>query len=237
MPAHSGLARAIMLLDRLSGLAEERSSERRIELLREITDLFLDDVEGHSTNEMALFDDVMTRIADDVSQTARAELAERVSAIPRAPKALLLRLAGDVIGVARAVLRRSPALTDDDLETLAKSKSNAHLLAISGREALSPRVTDVLVERGDTAVVERVAENQGARFSPRGYATLVERAAESEELQMRLAMRRDLDDAAVTALIPALSEKVLQHLTRQGLDRANPASFGLIDRLRSRLAE
>ena len=226
-----------MLLDRLSGLATERSSERRVELLREITDLVLADVEGHSTNEMALFDDVMTRIAFDVSQTARVDLAQKVADVERAPRSLLRRLAADAIDVARSILQRSRQLSDGDLADIARTTSNDHLLAISERRSLSPVVTDVLVERGDERVVERVAENHGARFSQHGYATLVERAAENEELQMRLAMRRDLDEAGMSALIPHLSERVVQTLTRQGLTGPDPTSFGLIERLRNRLAE
>jgi uncharacterized protein (DUF2336 family) len=223
------------LLERLSGLATERSSERRIDLLREVTDLFLSDAEGHSTNAMALFDDVMTRIADDVSESVRAELSARVADVPRAPRSLVRRLAGDVIAVARAVLQRSPALADQVLVEVASSRSNAHLLAISLRAILSPVVTDVLVERGDDRVVESVAQNQGARFSARGYATLVERAAENEELQMRLALRRDLDEDAMEALIPALSEKVRLTLTRRGLEGGNSASFALAERLKARI--
>jgi len=205
--------------------------------LREITDLFLADAEGHSTNAMALFDDVMTRIADDVSESVRAELSTRVSDVPRAPKGLIKRLASDVIGVARAVLQRSRVLADQDLVDVARSQSSAHLLAISMRPILSPVVTDVLVERGDDRVVESVAGNQGASFSARGYATLVERAAENEELQMRLALRRDLDEDAMEALIPALSERVRLSLTRKGLEGGSPASFALADRLKARIAE
>jgi uncharacterized protein (DUF2336 family) len=226
-----------MLLDRLSGLAAERSSQRRVELLREITDLFLGDVEGHSSNEMALFDDVLSRVADEVSQTARAELSERIADAPRAPRGLLLRLATDAIGIARSVLQRSPALTERDLESIARTHSNAHLLAISSRPALTPAVTDVLIERGDRQVVGRVAENDGARFSRLGYSALVGRAAEDEELQMRLAMRRDLDEERIAELIPALSDRVMQALTRQGFSAPDPTSFGLIEKLRARLGE
>jgi uncharacterized protein (DUF2336 family) len=226
-----------MLLERLSGLASERSSERRVQLLREVTDLFLEGVDLHSHNEMALFDDVLTRIADDVTHSARTELAERVADVGRAPRGLVLRLATDVIAVARSVLRRSLVLTDGDLAEIAEKHSDEHRLAISGRARLAPSVTDILVRRGSARVVERVAENHGARFSKQGYATLIERAAQSEELQVRLAMRRDLDEATLSRLLPALTEKVRLRLSEVGVDALGPASHELAGRLRERIAE
>jgi len=60
-----------MLIERLSKLASEKSSERRVELLREITDLFLDGVELHREPELVLLDELMTRIVDDVTEAAR----------------------------------------------------------------------------------------------------------------------------------------------------------------------
>ena len=63
---------------------------------------------------------------------------------------LVRRLAkDDDIAVAGPVLTQSPRLPETDLVEIAKTKSQAHLLAISGRTGIAEAVTDVLVRRGD----------------------------------------------------------------------------------------
>ena len=66
----------------------------------------------------------------------------------------------DDIAVAGPVLQQSPRLAETDLVDIARTKSQAHLLAISGRTGIAEAVTDVLVRRGDREVVRSVADNQ-----------------------------------------------------------------------------
>ena len=84
----------------------------------------------------------------------------------------------DDITVAGPVLKLAPRLTEADLVDLAKTKSQAHLQAISARKVLGEAVTDVLVRRGDREVARSVADNRGARISETGFFRLVERAEE-----------------------------------------------------------
>ncbi|HEX3407658.1 MAG TPA: hypothetical protein VHS81_10510, partial [Caulobacteraceae bacterium] len=63
-------------LNDLIALAQEPSSEKRRVLLRELTDLFFANPE-HRAGEMALFDDVLTQLADEMEAAVRAELADR----------------------------------------------------------------------------------------------------------------------------------------------------------------
>ena len=71
----------------------------------------------------------------------------------------------DDIAVAGPVLAQSPRLAEADLVDIARTKSQAHLLAISGRAGIGEAVTDVLVRRGDREVVRSVADNQPAQLS------------------------------------------------------------------------
>ncbi len=68
------------------------------------------------------------------------------------------RLATDnEISVAGPVLRQSSRLNDADLIGIARTKSQAHLLAIAGRTGIAEPVTDVLVKRGDREVARNLA--------------------------------------------------------------------------------
>ena len=172
----------------LQSLARERLPAKRHELLRALTDSLFEPEHELSMTERELFDDIVERVLDDIEPLARQELAERLASRADAPRRLVLRLAGDIIAVASPVLMHSPVLLDDDLAPLALAKSQDHLLAISRRAQLSPRITDILVDRGDAIVLDTVAGNLGARFSAPGAANLVDKSLSSDTL-WRLARR------------------------------------------------
>jgi uncharacterized protein (DUF2336 family) len=224
-----------MLIERLSRLASERSSERRVELLREITGLFLEGVELHREPELVLFDELMTRVVDDVTEAARSELAERIADVGRAPKTLVLRLAGDIIDVARPILERSPALTDEDLVGIAATRTDDHRYAISARQTLSSPVTDVLVRHGSARVLARVAGHDGAELSPESVSTLVRQSGDDELLEAAMVARRDRAARDLAALVPKLSAAVAERLAALGMGERR--SVDLQERLKRHLAE
>jgi uncharacterized protein (DUF2336 family) len=193
-------------ITQLEVLARERLPGKRHQLLRALTDAFFYSTNGLSVQERELFDDIVERVLDDVEPLARQELAERLAVSPDAPHRVVVRLAGDIIAVAGLVLTRSPVLADDDLVPLARQKSQDHLLAISRRDRLTERITDILVDRGDALVLDAVAENLGARFSAPGAAVLVDKARVRETLWRRLADRADLAVYIAERLTPALAE-------------------------------
>jgi hypothetical protein len=167
-----------------------RAPGRRDALLRELTDIFLES--QRNPRERELFDAVADQVLDFVDAPARQHLAERLATRADAPPRVVVRLAGDVIAIAAPLLARSPVLTDDDLIALAGEKSQDHLAAIARRAALPASVTDVLIARGRTDVLEAVAANPAARFSASGVEALVDKARERETLWRRLARRRDV---------------------------------------------
>ena len=148
-----------------------------------------------------------------------------------------MRLATDIIDVARPILERSPVLTDNDLANLATTQSEAHRFAISGRLFLSALVTDVLVKRGSPRVLIRVAGNDGAELSPDGVATLVERSSGDEVLEATLASRRDRPDGGIGALLPHLSGVVADRLAALGFKGMEGRGAELQERLRKHFAD
>src|SRR6202030_3509769 len=200
-------------------LARERLPRKRHELLRALTDALFDSAPGLSAQERTLFDDIVERVLDDVEPLARRELAERLAAFPGAPHRVVVRLAGDIIEIAEPVLTHSPVLADDDLASLALEKSQDHLLAISRRDWLSERITDILVGRGDALVLDAVTENLGARFSVPGAAALAALAPHVAE-----------------RLTPELAESMAAETARRGLGLAPAQSQTLAARLKAAAA-
>jgi uncharacterized protein (DUF2336 family) len=177
-------------LRELIDLAQEGSSERRRELLRGLTDAFFSR-EAHAPAEMALFDEVLGQLANEMEAAVRAELSGRISARPDAPGRLLRRLASDEIAVARPVLTGG-ALSESDLIEVARSQGQGHLQALSQRPHVSSALSDVIVERGDEETLSVLIGNDGADLSREAQERLVDKAENSPRLQEGLVNRRAL---------------------------------------------
>src|SRR4051794_31684454 len=156
----------ISLLDELQSTLAHGTVARRVETLRRVTDLFINGVVEFSDEQVGLFDVVFQCLIDHIETSAKTLLANRLAPIDTAPPRTIRSLAfDDVIEVAGPVLSQSARLDDDTLIENARSKSQAHLMAISTRRTLSGAVTDVLVQRGNNEVIESTVKNPGAEFT------------------------------------------------------------------------
>jgi uncharacterized protein (DUF2336 family) len=196
----------------LVSLAKETSSDKRRELLHNLTDLFLEGAESIADRESHLFGDVVCRILDEVVTDARRDLAERVADIDSLPPDIARRLASDVIEVALPVLERSKQLTDKDLIAIAEEKSQEHLMAISRRNELREHVTDILVRRGEQSVLHALTENCGAHISDQSFGILAEKAEGDETLQESLIGRPDMPTSAARKLEGLVQGELKQRL-------------------------
>jgi hypothetical protein len=201
------------LLVEIEGAFASGSAKKQVEILRRVTDLFLAGASNYSSEQVDLFDGVISRLAEKIETKARAELAIRLAPIENAPLVTVRQLAGDrSIKVAGPILTQSPRLTDEDLLAIAKDDSQERLLAISKRAALSENVSDVLVTRGDRDVVLSVTRNAGARFSNSGYGKLVDRSIDDEVLAICVGTRNDIPRDHFHTLISKASEVVFAKL-------------------------
>jgi len=185
------------------------SVKDRSGLVRHVTDLFLRNAAALDDAEIADFGEVLNELVREVDVAARALLALRLALVRNAPAALMRSLANDDDPeVARPVLTHSRQLDDPVLVTVARTKSQEHLLAISRRESIGEVVTDVLIERGDEQVLLSLADNEGARLSDQGFERLVGHASNHEALAERVGRRKDIPPALFAKLIHTASEKV-----------------------------
>ena len=98
-------------------------------------------------------------------EPVRAELSARLAPAEHAPFEVVQHLARDnEIAVAGSVLTGSNILRTSDLVEIASTKGQDHLLAISGRENLPEAVTDVIVDRGESRVIRKLANNAMRAF-------------------------------------------------------------------------
>jgi uncharacterized protein (DUF2336 family) len=201
------------LIPELEEVVQNGSERRRSQALERITTLFLEGASRFSEEHVRLFDDVFNRLIDEIESKARAELSHRLAPLGNAPVEVMCRLAkDDDISVAGPVLQQSPRLAETDLVEIAETKSQAHLLAISGRNRIAEPITNVLVRRGDREVVRSVAENRGARLSDDGFSALVRKAENDDVLAEKVGQRPDIPPSLFRDLLLKATAVVQQRL-------------------------
>ena len=202
-------------LRRVLELAKTPSSEKRRELLREVTDLFLADDEAYSTVERDHFGAIMGRLAKDMEVAVRTDLAHTLAALPTAPRAIIQQLANDEFRVAHEVIEKSPVLEDQDLVEIAHSKGQEYLEAIAVRPKVSPVVSDALVDRGNDNVLVRLVSNAGAVLSRGAIEKVVERSEGNETLQTPLIARQDLPVDLLNEMFSFVSTNLRTHIIQK----------------------
>ena len=161
-----------LLLD----LAREGSSEKRRELLRQITDVFLAHPEQRSENESVLFDEIVGAVAQDLETQVRIELSRKVSESVAPLRRTARRLAMDEIAVAAPVLEKSKSLTETDILEVIEKRSQDHMMAVTRRPDIGENVSSALVEKGEDRVVVSLLQNATARLDRETYQRVAERA-------------------------------------------------------------
>jgi uncharacterized protein (DUF2336 family) len=182
---HDNLRRVLLL-------AKTPSSEKRRELLREVTDLFLSDSDGYSESEREHFGAIMGRLSKDMELAVRRDLANTLAGLAHAPHSIVQQLAHDEFSVAQPVIAQSPVLGDDDLVEIVNSKGQEFLEAIAVRPQVSETVSDALVNRGNDSVLVKLVSNAGAVLSRDAVEKVVERSESNEALQTPMITRSDL---------------------------------------------
>jgi uncharacterized protein (DUF2336 family) len=201
------------LFDDLDAALQSGSSEKRVAMLRQVTDLFLSEADRLNEEQIGVFDGVLVQLIARIETRTLAEISERLAPVANAPIDLTLNLARhSEIGIAGPILTNSIRLSTADLVEIAKTKSQDHLLAISGRAKIEMAVTDVLMDRGNQAVVHSVAGNSGAKFSENGFAALLKAAENDDRLAEKTGSRFDLPLHLLKELLLRATEVVRSRL-------------------------
>jgi uncharacterized protein (DUF2336 family) len=210
------------IIAELEDAVRDGTSAKRVQTLRQVTDLFLNDGDRLNDEQVKVFDDVLCLLVARVETRARAELSKRLAPLDYAPFEVIQHLAwDDDISVAGDVLTHSSRLSNDALREIASSKGQDHLFAISARENLPPSVTDVIIDRGEDKVIRRLAKNAGAQFSDNGYSSIVARAEGDDELVEILGLRIDIPAKLLRDLLQRAKDTVRARLLSIASPRAS----------------
>ncbi|SDS93331.1 DUF2336 domain-containing protein [Bradyrhizobium canariense] len=243
----------LSIADEVEAAISAGSAEKSLETIKRVTDLFLLSAGSLNGEQIELFDDVLERliktieiraIVDVSARIALAEVSTQLAGVSKAPPLVVRRLARhDEIAIAGPVLTESARLGTEDLVELAGTKSEQHLLAISGRWWLDEVVTDALLARHYPAVSRRLMNNPGARVSAAGFATVIAQAEADPELAVETGIRVDLPTALRHQLLRSATEAVRSRLLsraprhvfeeiRSAIAAASAAADGEMSRVR-----
>lgn len=219
---------------KLLEIAKEGTSEKRRELLHEVTDFFFD--AGEKTEiESTMFGELMAKVAFELDTEVRRELAIRFEG-GNAPRALAIRMANDEIDIAAPIIRNTESLTDDDLVGIVSTKGTAYQMAVSKRAIVSEIVSDALVNHGNDYVVKSLLENQGARIGDETYDKVLVRAENNHELQGPLSKRESIPADVLQQLYTIVSGPMKNEILKRFENYSESDISAAMERAKNRVA-
>ncbi|HEY4202665.1 MAG TPA: DUF2336 domain-containing protein [Devosiaceae bacterium] len=206
----------------------DASASEREQLFRNMAQLFAFASDRCDDEQVAQYDDVLCQLAEFVEVEARAHVAKLLAPLDRAPGTVVVKLANDVIEVAKPLLEFSNVLSDDDLIDIAANQSEEHRVAIASRPSVSERVGEAILAHGSKPSVLRLVRNEKAELTQMSLEQLVALASQDAELSADLRSRPDLDWDALRQEIDAIAGKVLETLGRMS-QRVDPVTAGKVN--------
>lgn len=184
----------------------------RDQLFRDMAQLYSYVSDRCDDEQIAQYDEVLCQLAELVEVEARTHVAKLLAPLARAPGNVVVKLANDTFEVAAPLLEFSNVLSDDDLIDIVANQSEAHRVAIAGRDTVAERVGEAIVEHGDTSSVVRLVRNANAELGRNTLERLVTRAAQDAALASDLRGRADIDWNSLRGEIASAGDKVLESL-------------------------
>jgi len=183
------------LITELDSVLSRQTATWRNTTLRRLTDLFLVEAESYTDDQVAVFDDVISRLIEKIDRRTLIELSNRLAQVRNAPTRVVGTLArhADML-IAGPLLESSNVLTDADLVEIADRdrRDPTLLLAIAARAQLSEAVTDVLIRRGNGALARKIVDRTDAPISESSFARMVTSVENDKAFAEAIAKREDL---------------------------------------------
>jgi uncharacterized protein (DUF2336 family) len=206
---------SIDLIAELDHVLKAGPSDRRVRMLRQVAGLFLEDAHRLNEHHIGVFDDVLVRLMEGVELRTLTTLSRAFADSRLVPRELARRLANhDDADVAAPILHNCDCIPDADLIDIAWVRAEEHLCAIAARKNLTDELTDVLLMRGDSSVLRKLASNPGTKFTSAGFAMLIDSAERDEDIACSLVARNDLPPGALGDLVARCSARLQAKLLK-----------------------
>ncbi len=203
------------LVAEIEAAAKSGPPERRARMLQQVADLFVAAANRLQPQQVGLFDDVLVRLIERIDTRALCRISATFAELAAVPQETVRRLAfHEDIAVAAPVLRKSPCLSNADLQQIACTRSQQHLLAIVARPLVDEALTELIVKRAGKETARMLARNPGARLSEKARAALIALAERDDVVAEALGLRTDLPEAALDKLVSTTTDIVRARLLK-----------------------
>jgi len=218
-------------------IAKEPSSDKRRELLRQITDMFLTNPGGHTAVSYAAFDEIAGTVIADFTSEVRSELARTLTQTSLPLRNTARQLAMDDIEIARPVLEGWNALTEADLIDVVQTKSQEHMIALIKRSEIGEKVSSALVAHGEDRVVTALLSNKGAAIDRETYEKVTERCQSNTVLHAPLVRRQGVPLDLLNDLYASVAVELRQEILKQYEGVSSQELDAALERSRSRVSK
>ncbi len=202
-------------LPAMFALAHERSDGARMQLAGMLADVFLATETQLSSREEQLVNELIDQLLQTRNPAVRRALVQKFADAARMPRKVAMDVACDDIEIARAVLLTNNAFTDGDLIAIVETQSRDHARTLAKRASINEAVADALIVTGDIQVMQAVAENLGAKLSPKAVDILTEAARFTAELRDPVVRRPEMTNDAATRLYWWVSQELRRYMLKR----------------------
>ncbi|MBV8548560.1 MAG: DUF2336 domain-containing protein [Alphaproteobacteria bacterium] len=196
-------------------LAHKRDDESRLELATLLAEIFTTGEDRLSLREEEMVNELIDRLLSSQSPTVRRALLSKFANAHHMPRKIAREAANDDITVARDVLMNCESLTDEDLIEVVHVKGSTYAEAVATRRQINEAVADALVTTGDLKVMQLVAENMGAKLSPKAVDVLARSARFTAELRRPIMKRPELTEEVATRMYWWVSQELRREALKQ----------------------
>lgn len=161
------------------------------------------DIEGDVREGL---DTALTVLLDDPAPMVRSAMADALTNSAKAPRHIILALAGDQTEISTTVLSRSPVLGDGELVDFVATMEEQIQLAIASRPVVSAGVAAALTELGTEDACLTLLDNPGAIVAGVSLSRLADRFGHDAVVRTALLDRDDLPITVRHLLISELSQ-------------------------------
>lgn len=167
-------------------------SRARAALFKRLADVVCLPLSRVNAFERSMIADLLVEMLREATVEERARVGRRLANLVEIPPTLVRLLLRDVYEVSKALLEDCPSLSDPDLLDCARHASLEHRKLIAMRKTVSEVVSEALVERMETPILEALLRNTGARLSSDALETLVAHTRAQPRLIPQLLKRAEL---------------------------------------------
>jgi uncharacterized protein (DUF2336 family) len=168
---------------------------------------------GFAIDQMEIAEKIFRTLVKDTEVEVRKVLSESIKLSKDIPNDVVKELAKDINEVSLPVLEFSEVLSDEDLIDIIESSGDyTKQETVAKRKTVSEIVSNVLIEEGNEAVVDKLLQNDGASVAEDSYKKIIDDFPDKEKILEVMVQREKIPVTIMEKLAKTVSEELYSKL-------------------------